>query len=247
MNEHDRISAVQSNAGQAENGTRCMNTITWPALERPRERLLAKGPAALTDAELLAILLRTGAIGRPVLDLAREILLRFGGIAGLFAASTAEMRAVRGVGAAKAAELKAVLELTLRALKEEITRDDALNSPQAVRDYLRLTLSSLPYEVFVALFLDSQNRLLGADELFRGTLAQTSVYPREVVKAALSRNAAAVIFAHNHPSGIAEPSRADELLTQSLKQALSLVDIRTLDHFIVAGQRVISLAERGLV
>jgi len=224
-----------------------MNTIAWPALERPRERLLAKGPAALTDAELLAILLRTGVIGRPVLDLAREILARFGGVAGLFAASAAEMCAVRGVGAAKAAELKAVVELTRRALKEEITRDDALNSPQAVRDYLQLTLSSLPYEVFVALFLDSQNRLLAADELFRGTLAQTSVYPREVVKAALSRNAAAVIFAHNHPSGVAEPSRADELLTQSLKQALSLVDIRTLDHFIVAGQRVISLAERGLV
>ncbi|MGI8894452.1 MAG: RadC family protein [Casimicrobiaceae bacterium] len=224
-----------------------MNTIAWPALERPRERLLAQGPAALTDAELLAILLRTGVIGRPVLDLAREILARFGGVAGLLAASTAEMRAVRGVGAAKAAELKAVVELARRALKEEITRDDALNSPQAVRDYLRLTLASLPYEVFVALFLDSQNRLLAADELFRGTLAQTSVYSREVVKAALSRNAAAVIFAHNHPSGVAEPSRADELLTQSLKQALSLVDIRTLDHFIVAGQRVISLAERGLV
>jgi len=224
-----------------------MNTIAWPALERPRERLLAKGPAALTDAELLAILLRTGVVGRPVLDLAREILSRFGGVAGLFAASAAEMCAIRGVGAAKAAELKAVVELTRRALKEEITRDDALNSPQAVRDYLQLTLSSLPYEVFVALFLDSQNRLLAADELFRGTLAQTSVYPREVVKAALSRNAAAVVFAHNHPSGVAEPSRADELLTQSLKQALSLVDIRTLDHFIVAGQRVISLAERGLV
>jgi len=224
-----------------------MNSITWPELERPRERLLAQGPASLTDAELLAILLRTGVIGRPVLDLAREILARFGGVAGLLAASTAEMRAVRGVGAAKAAELKAVVELTRRALKEEITRDDALNSPQAVRDYLRLTLSALPYEVFVVLFLDSQNRLLAADELFRGTLAQTSVYPREVVKAALARNAAAVIFAHNHPSGVAEPSRADELLTQSLKQALSLVDIRTLDHFIVAGQRVISLAERGLV
>jgi len=224
-----------------------MNTIARPVLERPRERLLAQGAAALTDAELLALLLRTGVIGRPVLELAREILARFGGVAGLLAASTAEMRSIRGVGAAKAAELKAVVELTRRALKEEITRDDALNSPQAVRDYLRLSLSSLPYEVFVALFLDSQNRLLAADELFRGTLAQTSVYPREVVKAALSRNAAAVIFAHNHPSGVAEPSRADELLTQSLKQALSLVDIRTLDHFIVAGQRVVSLAERGLV
>jgi DNA repair protein RadC len=152
-----------------------------------------------------------------------------------------------GVGPSRAAKLKAGVELARRLLREEMSHGDALTSPEAVRDYLRLTLASLPHEAFVVLFLDSQHRLLAADELFRGTLAQTSVYPREVVKAALARNAAAVIFAHNHPSGVAEPSRADELLTQALKQALALVDIRTLDHFVVAGHRVVSFAERGLL
>ena len=161
--------------------------------------------------------------------------------------ATAEIRSVRGLGPAKAAELKAMVELTRRALQEEVAAKDALTSPDAVRDYLRLSLSALPHEAFMALFLDSQHRLVAADELFRGTLAQTSVYPREVVKAALACNAAAVIFAHNHPSGVAEPSRADELLTTALKQALALVDIRTLDHFIVAGHRVVSFAERGLL
>ena len=219
----------------------------WPLAERPRERLLGQGPAALTDAELLAVLLRTGVAGLGVVDLAREVLARFGGCAGLLAATAKEIRSVRGLGPAKAAELKAMVELTRRALHEEVAAGDALCSPDAVRDYLRLSLSALPHEAFMVLFLDSQHRLLAADELFRGTLAQTSVYPREVVKAALARNAAAVIFAHNHPSGVAEPSRADELLTSALKQALALVDIRTLDHFIVAGHRVISFAERGLL
>jgi len=217
------------------------------AAERPRERLLGKGPATLTDVELLAILLRCCPAGRPVLDLARDVLARFGGCAGVLAASVAELRSVRGLGPAKAAELKAMVELTRRALLEEVAARDALTSPDAVRDFLRLSLSALQHEAFMALFLDSQHRLLAADELFRGTLAQTSVYPREVVKAALACNAAAVIFAHNHPSGVAEPSRADELLTTALKQALALVDIRTLDHFIVAGTRVVSFAERGLL
>jgi DNA repair protein RadC len=215
--------------------------------ERPRERLLGLGPGTLTDAELLAVLLRTGVSGRPVLDLARDVLARFGGFAGLLAATTSEIRKVRGLGPAKVAALKAMVELMRRALQEEVTAKDALTSPDAVRDYLRLCLSALPYEAFIALFLDSQHRLVVADELFRGTLAQTSVYPREVVKAALACNAAAVIFAHNHPSGVAEPSRADELLTVALKQALALVDIRTLDHFIIAGHRVVSFAERGLL
>jgi len=215
--------------------------------ERPRERLLAFGPAALTDSELLAVMLRTGVTGRPVLDLARDLLARFGGVAPLLAAGMAEIRAERGLGPARAAEFKAMVEFVRRALLEEAAHRDALASPDAVRDYLRLTLAALPYEAFMALFLDSQNRLLAACELFRGTLAQTSVYPREVVKAALAHNAAAVIFAHNHPSGVAEPSRADELLTAALKQALALVDIRTLDHFVVAGQRVVSFAERGLL
>lgn len=215
--------------------------------ERPRERLLGLGAAALTDAELLAVLLRTGVAGKPALELARDVLARFGGCAGLLSASASQIRGVHGIGPAKAAELKAMVELTRRALKEEVTTKDALTSPDAVRDFLRLCLSTLPHEAFMALFLDSQHRLVAADELFRGTLAQTSVYPREVVKAALARNAAAVIFAHNHPSGVAEPSRADELLTAALKQALALVDIRTLDHFIVAGTRVVSFAERGLL
>ncbi len=215
--------------------------------ERPRERLLALGPGSLTDTELLAVMLRTGVAGQTVLDLAHALLARFGGIAGLLAARTADIRAQRGLGPARAAEFKAMVEFVRRALLEQLVRRDALASPDAVRDYLRLSLAALPYEAFMGLFLDSQNRLLAARELFRGTLAQTSVYPREVVKEALACNAAGVIFAHNHPSGVAEPSRADELLTSALKQALALVDIRTLDHFIVAGQRVVSFAERGLL
>jgi len=224
-----------------------MGIRDWPQGERPRDRLLAHGAAVLSDAELVALLLRTGIAGRNALDLARDLLVRFRGLGGLFAASAAEFGSVRGVGNAKYAEIAAAVELAKRALAEDAAERDALTSPQAVRDYLRLLLASRPHEVFVGLYLDSQNRLLAAEELFRGTLAQTSVYPREVVKAALARNAAARIFAHNHPSGLAEPSRADELLTQALKQALSLVDIRTLDHFVVAGGRLTSFAERGLL
>ncbi len=215
--------------------------------ERPRERLLAHGATALSDAELVALLLRTGTVGCSALDVAHDLIGRFGGVAGLLAASVVDVTAVRGVGRAKCAELAAVVELARRSLAEEARACDALASPRAVRDYLRLLLAARPYEVFVGLFLDSQNRLLAAEELFRGTLAQTSVYPREVVKAALARNAAAMIFAHNHPSGVAEPSRADELLTQAFKQALALVDIRTLDHFVVAGGQLTSFAERGLL
>jgi DNA repair protein RadC len=224
-----------------------MHTRNSATAERPRERLLACGPIALTDAELLAVLLRTGVPGRPALDIARSLLDRFGGPSALLAAGAAEIRAHHGLGPARTATIKAMAEFVRRALLEESAHRDVLTSPDAVRDYLRLTLSALPYEAFVGLFLDSQNRLLHARELFRGTLAQTSVYPREVVKAALADNAAGVIFAHNHPSGVAEPSRADELLTAALKQALALVDIRTLDHFVVAGQRVVSFAERGLL
>ncbi len=224
-----------------------MDAATHADAERPRERLLALGAKALTDAELLAVILRTGSPGRPVLDLARGLLATFGGVGALLAAGTAEIRAQRGVGPTRAAQFKAMGEFVRRAMLEEVASRGALASPDAVRDYLRLTLSALPHEAFMALFLDSQNRLLAARELFRGTLAQTSVYPREVVKAALAHNAAGVIFAHNHPSGVAEPSRADELLTVALKQALALVDIRTLDHFVVAGSRVVSFAERGLL
>ena len=221
---------------------------TLPAhLERPRERLLAHGAAALTDAELIAVVLRTGTRGAPALDIARDLLARHRSLAGILDAPVEALRRVRGLGPGKAAQLKAGVELMRRALIAEARQASVLTSPEAVRDYLRLSLAALPHEAFVVLFLDSQHRLLAADELFRGTLAQTSVYPREIVKAALAHNAAAVIFAHNHPSGVAEPSRADELLTQSLKQALALVDIRTLDHFVVAGSRVVSFAERGLL
>jgi DNA repair protein RadC len=219
----------------------------WPTAERPRERLLAHGAAALSDAELIALLLRSGVAGQSALDVARALRGRFGGLGALFAAPAAALTSIRGVGPAKVAELVAVVELARRRLAEEARERDALASPQAVRDYLRLALGTRPHEVFMGLYLDSQNRLLAAEELFRGTLAQTSVYPREVVKAALAQNAAAMIFAHNHPSGVAEPSRADELLTQALKQALALVDIRTLDHFVVAGGRLTSFAERGLL
>jgi DNA repair protein RadC len=218
-----------------------------PVAERPRERLLAFGASALTDAELLAVMLRTGVAGRPALVVAQDLLVRFGGAGRLLAAGLPEMRRQPGMGPARAAALKATVEFVRRSLVEEAAARDVLTSPEAVRDYLRLTLAPLPYEVFMGLFLDSQNRLLAARELFRGTLSQTSVYPREVVKAALAENAAGVIFAHNHPSGVAEPSPADELLTSALKQALALVDIRTLDHFVVAGTRVVSFAERGLL
>ncbi len=221
----------------------------WPEEERPRERLLKLGPEALSPAELLAIFLRVGVPGKNAVALARDLLDTYGGsLARLAGASPAELARLPGLGPAKATQFAAALELARRALAEPLPVRDVLSSPMLVRDWLRLRLSSLPHEVFVALWLDSQNRLLGHDELFRGTLTQTSVYPREVVKRALERNAAGVILAHNHPSGIAEPSKADELLTRTLKQALSLVDIKVLDHFIVAGQAMpLSFSERGLL
>ena len=224
-----------------------MRIADWPEDERPRERLLKHGAAALSEAELLAIFLRTGIVGTSAVDLGRELIRHFGGLRRLLGATLDEISAVRGLGPAKFAQLQAVVEMTRRALSEQMTERDAMSSPRAVRDFLVLTLGGRASEVFLGLFLDAQNRLLASEELFRGTLTQTSVYPREVVKAALRHNAAAMIFAHNHPSGVAEPSRADELLTQTLKQALSLVDIKTLDHFIVAGSRAISFAERGLL
>lgn len=219
----------------------------WPQGERPRERLLAEGPQALSDAELLAVCLRTGTSGRSAIDLGRVALSRFGGLGGLFAAPASALTEIEGLGPAKCAQLQAVLEIARRVLREDVRRDTVLNSPGKVRDYLKLALASLEHEVFIAIFLDAQNRLIAADELFAGTLTQTSVYPREVVKQALRRNASAVIFAHNHPSGVAEPSRSDELLTASLKQALALVDVRVLDHLVVAGASTVSFAERGLL
>ena len=225
-----------------------MAITDWPEEERPRERLLAQGASVLSDAELLAIFLRVGMKGKSAVDLGRELINRFGSLNRLFSASMAEFAAVPGMGEAKYAQLQAVLEMAKRALGEQLSARELLSSPQAVRDYLRLTLGGLPHEVFLAMWLDAQNRLIATEELFRGTLTQTSVYPREVVKRALAQNAAAVILAHNHPSGVAEPSAADVSLTKVLKDALNLVDVRLLDHFIVAGTTPpLSLAERGRV
>ena len=216
----------------------------WPLTERPRERLLAQGAGALSDAELLAVLLRTGFRGKSAVELGRDLIARFKGVAGLFAA---DLTGVKGLGPAKRAQFEAALELARRSLKDDMRSGDALTSPGAVRDYLCLTIAKREHEVFVCLWLDAQHRVIACEELFRGTLTQTSVYPREIVKAGLRTNAAAVIFAHNHPSGAAQPSQADELLTRNLKEALALVDIKVLDHFIVAGRQTLSFAERGLL
>ena len=223
-----------------------MAITDWPEDERPRERLLAQGAAALSDAELLAIFLRVGMKGKSAVDLARELIACFGSLNGLFSATQNQFSAIPGMGPAKYVQLQAVLEMSRRALAEDLKRGSVFASPAAVRDYLRLHLAGLKHEVFFALWLDAQNRLIAAEELFRGSLTQTSVYPREVVKKALHNNAAAVVLAHNHPSGVPEPSSADELLTRELKAALGLVDVRVLDHFIVAGSAPpLSLAERG--
>jgi DNA repair protein RadC len=219
-----------------------------PGELRPREKLMARGPAALADAELLALLLRTGIAGKHVLQLAQELLDHFGGLSGLLHANLQELGAIKGLGgSAKRAELAAVLELSRRALAERLKARSTLDSPDAVRDYLRLHIGTRAHEVFCVLFLDAQHRLIVMEELFRGTLTQTSVYPREVVTRALQLNAAAVVLAHNHPSGCAEPSRADEHLTRSLQAALALVDVRVLDHLVVTREQTLSMAERGLV
>ncbi|MBP8174880.1 MAG: DNA repair protein RadC [Sphaerotilus sp.] len=214
---------------------------------RPREKLLSHGPAALQDAELLAILLRTGTAGNGVLQMAQQLLDRFQGLGGLLRADGAALATVKGLGPAKRAELLAVLELARRTLAAEMVRRPVFDSPQAVRDFLRLELAELGHEVFAVLFLDAQHRLIRFEPMFRGTLTQTSVYPREVLKRALALDAAAVILAHNHPSGVAEPSKADEFLTQSLKTALQMIDVRVLDHFVVGRGPVVSFAERGLL
>jgi DNA repair protein RadC len=223
-----------------------MGISQWPPGERPRERLLAHGASSLTDAELIAVLLRTGVRGKSAVDLARDMIERFKGVNGLLAAGPA-LKTVKGLGAAKRAQLEAALELARRSMRAELAERSALTSPGAVRDYLRLSLSGREHEVFVCIWLDAQHKVLAVEEPFRGTLTQTSVYPREIVKAALRLNAAAVIFAHNHPSGVAQPSRADELLTHELREALALVEIKVLDHFIIAGTQAVSFAERGLL
>ncbi len=224
-----------------------MSIKDWPASERPRERLLAQGAGALSDAELLALLLGNGTVGGSALDCARAALQRFGGIGALLTAPAGAVTSLPGWGLAGYTRLRAVLELAKRMLLEQARQPDAMNSPAAARDYLCLALAGQAHEVFTVLFLDAQHRLLACEEMFRGTLTQTSVYPREVVKQALRHNCAAVILAHNHPSGVAEPSRADEALTRALQSALALVDVRVLDHIVVAGAQSTSFAERGLL
>lgn len=233
---------------------------TMPADARPRERLLQRGPAALSDAELLAILLRTGMAGKGVMEMASELLAPatidaetgkpaggFGGIGGLLHTSADDLRRIKGLGPAKRAELVAVLELARRALAEQLSEREAFESPTAVKHYLQLHLANKGYEVFAVMFLDCHNRMVAMDEMFRGTLSQASVYPREVVTRALHHRAAAVVLAHNHPSGSVQPSKSDEALTHTLRNALALVDVRVLDHVIVAPGAALSMAEAGLV
>jgi DNA repair protein RadC len=222
-----------------------MGISDWAEVERPRERLLAKGAEALTDAELIAVLLRTGVRGKSAVDLGRELLARYGGVTPMLEAS--DLEAVKGLGPAKRAQFAAAIELARRSLQEKLKASAALTSPQAVRDYLRLKLAARKEEVFLCIWLDAQHKAIDIQQAFTGTLTQTSVYPREIVKAALRYNAAAVIFAHNHPSGVAQPSQSDELLTRNLRDALALVEVKVLDHFVVAGHQAISFAERGLL
>nr|WP_315486150.1 DNA repair protein RadC [uncultured Undibacterium sp.] len=217
----------------------------WPEDQRPRERLIKYGAPALSDAELLSVFLRVGVKGKSAVDLGRDMLLQFGSLRALFGADLKEFSQVHGLGSAKYAQLQAVLELAKRSISEELETNSSLSSPQAVKQYLQLQIGNKQYESFIVLFLDVKNRLITAQELFRGSLSHASVYPREVVKSALAQNAASIILAHNHPSGSPEPSQADLSLTQTLKSALALVDIRVLDHFIVANNTVYSFAEHG--
>jgi DNA repair protein RadC len=223
-----------------------MSMKDLPADARPREKLLARGPQALSDVELLAILLRTGMVGKNVFQLSEE-LLGPDGIAGLLQATAQSLKLVKGLGPAKQAELLAVFELARRALSQRLKEREAFQTPDAVKQYLQLQLAHKNHEVFAVLFLDNQNRMLAMEELFRGTLSQTSVYPREVVMRALHHQAAAVVLSHNHPSGSVQPSRADEHLTQTLKASLALVDVRVLDHIIVGQGQALSMAEQGLM
>ena len=224
-----------------------MSIRDWPAAERPREKLLAQGAVSLTDAELLAIFLRTGVAGCSAVDLARQLLSEFGSLRALLQADLPSFSEHLGLGPAKFAQLQAVLEMGRRHLAEQLRRESVLESPQAVRDYLKTLLRHEPHEVFGCLFLDAKHRVLAFEALFHGSIDSASVYPRQVVKRALFHNAAALILTHNHPSGVAEPSQADRDLTKRLKDALALVDVRVLDHFIVGDGEPLSMAEHGWV
>ena len=219
----------------------------WPTSERPREKLMQRGADALSDAELLAIFLRTGCAGRSAVDLARELLQRFGSLAGMLSAGKGSFCQVRGIGEAKYVQLQAVMELARRHLGEQLGREQVFSNPSLVGEFLLAHLRDCEQEIFAALFLDSQHRLISWEKLFFGTIDSASIYPREVVKRALYHNAAAVVLSHNHPSGVAEPSESDQLITQRLKEALILVDIRVLDHVIVGGGYTVSMAEHGMV
>ncbi|MCU7796697.1 MAG: DNA repair protein RadC [Candidatus Thiodiazotropha sp. (ex Myrtea spinifera)] len=224
-----------------------MPITDWPIEERPREKLLQRGTASLSDAELLAIFLRTGVAGQTAVDLARSLLNEFGGLRQLLAADQQRFCQGRGLGLAKFAQLQAVLEMSRRYLQEQLIQTDTLSSPQETRRYLQAKLMHYPHEVFSCLFLDNRHRVICFEELFRGTIDGASVHPREVVKRSLEHNAAALILAHNHPSGVAEPSQADRQITAHLKQALALVDIRVLDHIVIGEGEPVSLAERGMI
>ncbi len=224
-----------------------MSIRHWPEGERPREKLLERGPQALSDAELLAIFLRTGVAGKSAVDLARELIARFGSLRALLRADQKQFCAAKGLGQAKFVQLQAVLEIARRHLAEALAEPAALKDPAQARSFLRARLRDLDHEAFAALFLDTQHRVLAFEVLARGTLNAASVYPREVVKSALRHNAAALILAHNHPSGVAEPSEADRSLTRRLQDALGLVDIRVLDHFVIGEGEPVSFAERGFL
>ena len=219
----------------------------WPINERPREKLIQRGPGALSDAELLAIFLRTGIAGKTAVDLARDLLSHFGNLRTLLTASQTDITSAPGLGPAKYAHLQAVLEIGQRFLGESIAAGEPLTDPEKARHYLAAKLRDWPYEVFCCLYLDTRHRVLAFDELFRGTINGAAVYPRELVKQGLARNAAAVILVHNHPSGVAEPSKADKALTQRVSEALDLVDIRVLDHLVIGDGEMTSFSERGLI
>lgn len=224
-----------------------MSIRDWPTQERPREKLLEGGPQSLSEAELLAVLIQTGTRGHSALDVARSLLAEFGSLRGLLTADRERVCAARGLGPSRFVTLQAALELARRHYQELMMTGSTLSNPGATRDFLRMKLRDLPHEVFCCVYVDNRNRVIAFEELFRGTIDGASVHPREVVKKALGRNAAALILAHNHPSGVADPSQADELITRRLKQALNLVDIRLIDHVIVADGTCTSFAERGLL
>lgn len=224
-----------------------MGISDWPAAERPREKLLERGAGALSDAELLAIFLRVGVRGASAVDLARQLLSEYQSLGALLAADQKTFCATRGLGVAKFAQLQAVMEMARRHATETLAEVDVLSAPEATRRYLTLKLAHVPHEVFACVFLNTRNHVIAFEELFRGTIDGAAVYPREVVKAALRHNAAAVILAHNHPSGVAEPSAADRDITRRLADTLALVDVRVLDHLVIAARQTVSFAERGLL